>query len=99
MSLLPASLQGVLWSADINTLDLQKNRIYIIHQILSYGTLEQIHWLIKTYSKKTIREVFLQQPMKIYTKKTFNFSKIILDIPDSEALNNQYDKTLPRYIG
>jgi hypothetical protein len=96
---IPASLQGVLWSAKTNTLDIQNNRIYIINQILSFGTLEQIRWLIQTYSKQIVREVFLQTPMKIYTKKSFNFSKLILDVSESEAPNNRYDKTLPRYIG
>lgn len=99
MAQIPISLQGVFWSVDTTQLDTQKNKSYIIHQILAFGTLDDIRWLFKTYDRSTITDVFLRQPMKLYTPAAFHFSKLMLDITDAMAPSNRYDKTLPRYIG
>lgn len=49
---LPASLQSILWSADIKQLDLTKDKIYIINQILSYGGLKELRWLFSNYDTR-----------------------------------------------
>jgi len=71
----PKSLQPILWSVDVNRLDVNKDKGYIIHQVLIYGTLEEIHWLFRVYSKKEIVTVFLKQPVKQYPKEIFYFVK------------------------
>jgi len=95
---LPKRLQAVLWSRDINKLDLKKDKNYIIHQILAYGTWEQLIWLFKVYDAKLIKQIFRKSPEKDYTEKSFNFAKdILLEI--SEDIDRQsYVKTLPRNI-
>lgn len=75
MSQIPQSLQGVLWSADLSKLDLDRDKAYIINQVLAYGTLEEIRWLIKAYGKVAVKQVFLNQPRKVYTKPGFIFVK------------------------
>lgn len=97
MGSIPKSLQGVLWSADVKKLDLKKDAPYIINQILSYGTIEEMRWLFKTYKKPTVRKVFLDQPMKVYSSSAFQLSKLLLDI--SQVRADRYDQTLPRHIG
>lgn len=82
---------------DISKLDLEKDRAYIVNQVLSFGTLDEIRWLMRTYGKKTVREVFLNQPIKVYTPSAFKFSQILLDVPEVGA--DRYDQTLPRRIG
>ncbi len=82
----PQSLQGVLWSTNVRNLDLEKDKEYIIHHVLTYGNLEQIKWLSSVYSKSEIKEVFKKRPQKIYTPSSFNFVKNYLlsiteDIP------------------
>lgn len=57
---LPKNLQAVLWSRNIENLDFQKSKNYIIHQILAYGTWEQIGWLFKTYPPITIKKNLYQ---------------------------------------
>ena len=77
----PASLQGILWSKNFKKLNLQKDKIYIIHQVLSVGSLKEIQWLFKTFTKSEIAGVFKNFPQKIYTRSKFNFVKnFILDI-------------------
>lgn len=86
-----------MWSVDVAKLDLEKDRAYIVNQVLSYGTLDEIRWLMKTYGKDTVKQVFLNQPIKVYTPSAFKFSQLLLDLPEVGA--DRYDQTLPRRIG
>lgn len=71
----PKSLQPILWSADVNKLDIQKDKYYITHQVLIYGTLKEIRWLFQTYGLRTVVGVFLHEPARWYPKKMFYFIK------------------------
>src|SRR3989304_7077168 len=95
---LPANLQPVLWSKNIDLLDLQKDQTYIIHQILAYGTWDQIKWLFDVYTTSTISNVFSHKPEKDYSEKSFNFAKNILLEIDRDLDKTKYVKTFPRYI-
>lgn len=94
----PKNLQGILWSRDVNNLDLEGDKAYIINQILAYGTLESIAWLFKTYSKDKIAEVFVNKPIKNYTASSFNFAKNILLENKSNLSEEKYVENLPRNI-
>lgn len=72
---IPEKLQAILWSVNIDQLDIEHDKNYIIHQVLAYGTMEDVVWLFKTYSKQTIITVFINKPMKNYSKPVFNFVK------------------------
>lgn len=77
----PKSLQPLLWSQNVKTIDLEKDAASIIHRILAYGDLKDIKWLFKTYSRSTIIENFKKKPINIYTKPAFNFTvKTLLNI-------------------
>lgn len=92
---IPKSFQGVLWSVRIQDLDLQKDKVYIIHQILSYGNLRELKWLLKNYSLPEIKKVFVKHPIRVYWPQSFNFIKeIFLGI--KEKLNEKkYITSLP----
>jgi len=91
---IPKSWQGILWSCNVKKLDWERDKNYIIHQVLMYGDLNDIALLFKIYSKKEIKEVFKKKPMKIYTPQTFNFIKrIILDIRDKSMTPEKYVAT------
>lgn len=98
--MVPKSLQGVLWSTSVEDLDLQKDKNYIIHQILAYGTWEHLLWLLKSYPREQIKEVFVMHPEKDYTPSAFNFAKkVILDLQNQPLDQTRYVKTFPRNIG
>ena len=91
MKRVPRSLQPILWSKRVSKLDLQADRDYIIHQVLRYGTLGQIHWLLKTYTDKEARRVFLTHPLKIYSPSAFNFiARFILKLKRAKFDENKY---------
>lgn len=93
----PQKLQGILWSVNVDQLDLEENSSYIVNQILSLGTLEELRWLFKTYGKDHLREVFVNQPAKIYSPSAFAFSKnILLDLEKRALPPNKYVQSLPR---
>ncbi len=98
-SKLPKNLRGILWSRDINEIDLKKDKSYIIHQILAYGGWEHLTWLTQNYDKNQIREVFIKHPEKDYSERSFNFvQKVLLNIPNSSINKHDYVKTFPRII-
>lgn len=95
MSQIPSEFQGLFWSRRLRSLNLEKDKTYIIHQVLAYGDLKQIKWLFSIYSKKEIMQVFLVSPKKNYTPQAFNFVKnFILDLEDKKVSPISYVKTL-----
>ena len=96
---LPSQLQGVLWSVSLDKLDLEKNKSYIINQILSLGTQEELKWLFNNYTLNEIRDTFIKQPAKSYTWSAFNFAKnILLNLERMSLPPEAYVRSLPRNI-
>lgn len=65
----------LFWSADIDHLNIEKHKKYIIHQALQYGELSDLKWLKSIYSEDELKTVFVEQPRKTYQAKTFHFVK------------------------
>lgn len=97
---IPQRLQSVLWSTDVKRLDKERDKNYIIHQILSYGRLEDIRWLLQTYTKKDIIHVFANVPYKDYDASRFYFIKNHLLNLKHQLLDEMlYVKNIPRRLG
>lgn len=96
---LPKRLQPILWSANIDSLNLEKDKYYITHQILSFGSLEDISWLINKYSKKEIIEIFMLS-FKDYSRPRFYLIKdAILELKSWHPDESHYVKNISRNIG
>ncbi|HUD44256.1 MAG TPA: hypothetical protein VMR41_01805 [Patescibacteria group bacterium] len=55
-----------------------------IHQILAFGSLDDIKSLKRTLGEDKLIDLFLQYPKKVYTSPALNFIKnFILHIPSS----------------
>lgn len=92
---IPSSFQGILWSVNIRHLDLEKDKVYIIHQVLMFGTFKQIRWLFSVYKEETIKEVFLKDPQKIYNPPALFFIKnFILGLGDISINKKKYVTTI-----
>lgn len=97
---IPKRLQGVFWSVDVNQLDLVRDKVYIIHQILAYGRMEELQWLYSVFPKNVIAETFSTQPYKDYRNARFHFVKDTLLQLDNLKLNEKfYVKNTPRDLG
>lgn len=92
---IPPSWQGILWSAPIKRLDVDRDRDYIIHQVLMYGTLKQVHWLMRTYGAGLVKEVFMRHPQAIYSPPIFHFVKdFVLGLKKQRLEKQHYVKAL-----
>lgn len=99
MSSIPASFQPYLWSVDIHKLDLQKDKDYIVHQLLSHGSLDCYKWLFKTYNRDEIVRIFKSQPFKNYRAARFNLVKNhLLELKNVNLDERYYVENTPRVI-
>ncbi len=99
MNSIPQSLQSVLWSKDIKTLNLDHDAPYIVHQTLSHGTIDDIRWLFSIYPKEKITEIFVKNPYKDYRKARFLFIiKFFLHLSDKALDPRLYVANIPRAI-
>lgn len=97
---IPRGLQSVLWSTNINLLDVERDKGYIIHQIFAYGRMEDILWVFKTYPKREIIKTFTSIPYKDYRAGRFNFVKnYLLDLKNYKLDDRYYVKNIPRALG
>lgn len=88
---IPTSFQSILWSTNINKLNVEKDKEYIIHQFLTYATLDQLRWLFATYTKEEIIDTFIHRPIKMYPKETFHFVKnYLLTLNNSNVDKDDY---------
>ena len=94
----PKNLQATLWSNHVNNLDLNKDKNYIIHQILSVGSLEDWKWLFKTYPLSTIKTTFIKEPAKIYQPQRFSLARIMLGLQNEHFTKEYYVVNTPRII-
>ena len=95
MNKLPQNFKGILWSRKIKKLDLNKDKNYIIHQVLAYGNWNQIKWLFNTYSKGKVSQIFVNTPQKKYSPSAFNFVKNhLLGLKKVKIDSKAYVKTI-----
>lgn len=95
---LPKFLKPVFWSNNLDDLDLQKDKNYIVNQVLAYGGIPELRWLFKTYPLEVVKKVFIQSPAKIYRAATFNFVKEILLEAKDVLSSEKYVINLPRIV-
>lgn len=96
---IPKKLQSILWSTDVNLLDREKHKGYIIHQIFAYGSAKEIRWVFQNYSKEEIVKTF-QKYYKDYRRERFLFVKnILLGLRNWHPDERYYVKNTPRVVG
>ena len=88
---LPKSVENVLWSYDVNQIDLDLHKKLIISQVLNFGTSDATDWLFKAYDLKEIRKVAEQIPLGQWDKKSLALWALYLGIkpkPKQERVLN-----------
>ncbi|KKP68444.1 MAG: hypothetical protein UR68_C0016G0004 [Candidatus Roizmanbacteria bacterium GW2011_GWA2_35_19] len=78
--LTPQSVKAVLWSYDLNTIEVQKDKKILISQVLNFGSEEAIKWLFKQYSFEVVEQIANTIPLFQWNKKSLSLWKIILSI-------------------
>jgi len=77
---IPKKMQWLLWSYDIDSLDLERDKDYIITQVLNYGTWEDLKWLFKVYSEREIKNVVKKPARGLWFRDVLNFWNLMLNL-------------------
>jgi hypothetical protein len=95
---LPEKLRALLWSKNVKAIDPEADKVYIIHQVLSYGDIDEIKLLLEFYSPEEVRNIFINFPKRIYTKPVFLFIKNYLLRVNKKLDEKYYVKSFSRCI-
>jgi len=77
---IPPRMRWLFWSYDIKSLDLERDKDYIITQVLNYGTWDEVKWLFKIYSESEIKKVVKNPSRGVWFEKVLNFWATIFNI-------------------
>lgn len=77
---IPPKMKWLFWSYDIKSLNLARDKDYIVPQVLNYGTWEDLKWLHRVYSEKDIREVVKNPRRGVWFEKVLNFWTLMFNI-------------------
>ncbi len=77
---LPSDIAYCLWSYDLSSLDLWRDRQLIITQVLNYGTWQGVQWLFQTYPEKEIKEVIAHPNRGLWLGQVLNFWCLMLKV-------------------
>lgn len=80
--------QSLFWDANLEELDEQKNRDFIIQRILEKGNLEDLNWAVEFYGKDYMQEVFLKN-FDVIDSKSRNFWCFYFNLNKEECIRNQ----------
>lgn len=78
MNLRPA----LFWDTDVNKIDLQKHRAFVIERITTRGRVEEFRELMKYYGRDVVRDVLLN--VRYLDKRTLAFCSLIFQVPKTE---------------
>ena len=87
MYMSPLLKKSLFWDTNPETIDLQKNKRYVIERILRFGNFEEYRWLKDTYSPEDIRLVIERERSQL-DRKSLNFWSQMYQIDNSHAPGN-----------
>jgi len=90
--LIPERVQRLFWDTDKKSVDLRSHRGYVVRRIMDYGYLEDVRWMLATYSAEEIIEVLKMS--RGLTRKSGYFWGNHFAVPKEEiaCLQSPYSK-------
>ena len=77
---IPTKMKWLFWSYDIKSLDLKRDKDYIITQVLNYGTWEDLRLLYKLYSEREIKGVIKNPHRGLWFENVLNFWILMFNV-------------------
>ena len=84
MPVLPQSFKDLFWDVDFSSLNLNKNKDFIIERVLDYGDISHFRKIKEIYSLDDIKNVLKKS--KTISYKSANFYALILGVSREEVL-------------
>ena len=72
-------IKSLFWDTDLNNIDIEKHKEYIIKRILEYGDIGSVKWMFKNYSKDLIKDV-LNSSRGISKKSSFYWKLVLNEV-------------------
>jgi len=85
----------LFWDVNKANLDREKDKKYIIHQVLEYGLISDWHLLKKVYDLRTIVKV--AKSFRELDKKTLSFIATISEEPIENFRCYNYQQSIPQH--
>jgi hypothetical protein len=82
MNSVPKKFKSIFWDTNLDSLDAEKHKRYIIERILEFGDEEAYRWMFTNYSSEEIIEV-VKKSRRI-SRKTAVMMANLYDIPKEE---------------
>jgi hypothetical protein len=87
----PKVIEPYLWFSDIKKIDLEKDYIRIILNVLNIGDKKATDWLFKQYSKTKIKQVILSYGAKgELSDKSLNYWTLLLNINKKDLIKTRF---------
>jgi hypothetical protein len=77
---IPQYFKPILWSYDIDKIDLESSKSTIIINTINYGNLQHWKWLMYHYGKDIIREVLGTVPVTSIRPRVQRLATLLFDI-------------------
>ncbi len=79
MKLIPERTKRLFWDVRKDDVDIDRHRSYIIRRIMDFGNMDDVKWMLETYSQDQIVEVVRRS--KGLSRKSARFWSAYYDIP------------------
>jgi len=77
---LPLFFKLILWSYDFNSINIEEDKRVIIINTINYGDLKHWRWIIKNYSKKSVKKILMEIPFTEIRARVAPLVSIIFSI-------------------
>lgn len=82
--MIPQIVKPFLWSYDVNSLDLIRDKRRIITNVLNFGTKDATDWLFKTYKNEDIKDCLISPLPGEWSNKSLNYWSLLMDIKPNQ---------------
>jgi hypothetical protein len=82
MKVIPEKVKKLFWDVKKDEVDIELHRSYIIRRIMDFGNMNDVKWMLETYSPEEIVEVVKRS--KGLSRKSARFWSAYYDIPPEE---------------
>lgn len=76
--------RSILWSYQLDEVDLELHKHIIIVQAINYGTLDHWRWIAETYGKETVRRVLREIPVTSIRGHVRKLVMLLFDINEDQ---------------
>ncbi len=87
----PKFIQPFLWFSDLKKIDLEKDKVRIILNLLNFGSKKATDWLFSYYLKSDIKRVLINYGAKgELSAKSLNYWGLVLNVKSEQLIKSRF---------